>query len=226
MERDAKGRFVKKGDTTTQAKAKSKATKKAAPKKSYRVAVDKLPDELKTLITDMEAHGFTCVGADVVELCEDCADKQDEIAAEVDKIFRAMDISTGAEAPDTILYGLGACVSPTKGKKKEEAFSSKILESLKRAKEKLKAKETKAEDTAKGTPMQWDLAEPVWINDLHEIYEEGSIPETEEDMRQEIVDILGDTAKVILGFMCYLEAKEAAKSTHTCKCGGKCKGRK
>lgn len=137
-----------------------------------------------------------------------------------------MDISAGAEAPDTILYGIGVGAKPIRGKKKEEDFSSNVLESLKRAKEKFKAAETKAANTTKGTPIQWKLAEPLWVSDLHRIYEEGSIPETEEDMRQEIVEILGDTAKVIMGFMCYLEAKESAKAPHICKCGGKCKGRK
>lgn len=226
MERDAKGRFVKKGDTTTQAKAKTKATKKAVTRNVYSVDFDALPDEIKTLIKDMEAHGFTCAGADVVEFCEECADKQEEIAAEVDKIFRAMDASTGTKAPDNILYGFGACVRPTKGKKNEADFSAKVLESLSRAREKLKAKETEADDTTEGTPIQWKLAEPAWINDLYEIYEDGSIPETEEDMRAEIISLIHDTARVIMGYMCYLEAKDNAKAQHTCKCGGKCKGRK
>lgn len=231
MERDAKGRFVKKGSTVKATKAKAtkaaKTTKKAATETSYKVATDKLPDEIKKLIADMEANGFTCIDVGAINLCDKCSDKQEEIAAEVDKIFRSMDISTGADAPDDILYGFGACVRPSKGKK-EDAFSSKVVESLRRAKEKLNNKATaatKVEDT-EGTPMQWDIAEPMWIKDLHEIYAEGSIPETEEDMRQEIVSILGDTAKVILGFMCYLEAKEAVKAEHTCKCKGKCKGRK
>lgn len=210
MERDAKGRFVKKSTTTK--KAAKGTTKKPVNKKSckgkevYNVNYDSLPAEIKALIEDMEAHGYTCAGAGVIEVGSTCDKVSTDAERDIDKIFKVLSEDAGAP-----VVGLGACVGKP---------GDKAIEALQRAKAKLAAK---AAEEAPETPIDWSLAVPQWVNDLHEIYEEGSIPETEEDMRDEIAALFFDTAKVIVGYLDYLEAKDAVKNT---KCSGKCKCKK
>jgi hypothetical protein len=161
----------------------------------------------------MEAHGFTCVGADVVELPED---KADDIAACFDKVFH---ICEWDKFPPNAT--VSACCKPAETAS-NNCLSDDVVAALKRAKAKMTAEEAKKQ---RGTPIDWNIAPDKWVSDLHDIYAEGSIPETDEDMRDEIVSILGDAAKVILGYMCYLEAKDAVAPKHTCKCKGKCKNK-
>lgn len=208
MERDARGRFVKKG-----------STKKAAKEATFGVEGKKAVDLINNLVKDLEDNGFTLGGVGIIS--EECITDDKVCAGKVGECV-------GGSLLDVMkkLAESGNFIPADKFMKefKDHSAEDAFFEQLKQAKNKLDADKPKTQAaTCKSTPVDWSIANPQWINDLHEIFEESSIPETEEGVRDAIIDAIGDAAKLTLGYMLYLESKALTQPKVSCKCKGKCK---
>lgn len=194
MNRDAKGRFCKaEGNKTPKPGKGTKDTK--GSKKSAGVENKQISDILEDILKAFAKEGIVVGSVECIETTDGTINK----ASELDKVFKC-------ESP---------CVGAAVGCIKDD-INPDVIAKLFSAKEKMD--KTPKGDKPQGTPIDWKYADPGWIEDLHDIYEEGCIPMTEEELREDIVDAMSDAYALVGGYMFYLNNKPKTKA---CTCKGK-----